>query len=127
MLLSTSYCQGSRVAYSRVSINLSINKSINNQLIHCWVEGNCCYLLVITRVEELPTVGVSISLSINQSIHCWVEGNCCYLLVITRVVVLPTVGVSISLSINQLSFLPKKKSCIMNEGMNVSIYESINH
>ena len=105
MLLSTSYCQGSRVAYSRVSINLSINKSINNQLIHCWVEGNCCYLLVITRVEELPTVGVSISLSINQSINqsinCWVEGNCCYLLVITRVVELPTVGVSISLAINQ--------------------------
>ena len=61
-LISNSYCQSSRVAYSR-GVNQFTNQSINY-----WVEGKCCYLLVIARVVELPTVGCQlIYQSINQS------------------------------------------------------------
>ena len=112
LLLSINSCQGRRVACSNRGINQLINMSINNrsinpsinQSIHCWVEGNCCYLLVITRVVELPTVKGTINQSINQSINtllgrrelllstCYYQG--------TRVAYIRGVGQSINQSIH---------------------------
>ena len=45
-------------------MNISVSRP---ELKYCWVEGNCCYLLILARVEELPAV-IEAS-TINQSIH----------------------------------------------------------